>query len=678
MSTNAWGNNQFGQLGDGTFINSNVPVPVIKLTGPIAIAGGIFHSLGVLSGGSVSAWGANFSGQLGNGTNAGSNIPETVNGLVNANQVAAGAFHSLALLSDGTIKSWGDNFTGQLGNGAFNDSSVPVSVSGLSDAIAIAAGLNHSLTLLKDGTVRAWGGNFFGQLGNGTDITSNLPVPVIGLINAIAIAGGGGQSLALLKDGTVRAWGNNQFGQLGDGSSTNSMIPVLVKGTGGIGVLGDVIAIATGELHSLALLKDGTVRAWGANFSGQLGDGTNTNSKFPVLVKGTGGVGFLGNVTAIATEGFHSLALLKDGTVRAWGNNFSGQLGDGTNINSDIPITVNGLTNTFIIAGGGDHSLSLQPIIPPPTITCSANIIQFNDPGQCGAIVNYPPPLVSDQCPEGFTFSCTPPSGSFFPVGTTTVTCTVTNFCGGAAACSFNVSVIANPCLVGGTVSIDCFLSDSQGNRLDPLAEGSVLCREIEQIGGRQNVTVTLPNRRMVILQKVKILKQGFVVVQVSGMNITMTTAPIPFQVEETFLLCAPTGTHLQCEITDFECEVRMTCDANQNFQQLDLFISMCQSVQMEADIKLEVEGILCVPRMEISTFCSPRRIPSQCPEVFSSAASLLTESTPHLIGELAPFIQRRQPERVCIRTIKVYDWVTRSVDIILSLGSDQVNFICR
>ncbi|MBB6447896.1 RCC1 domain-containing protein [Bacillus benzoevorans] len=673
MATFSWGNNEFGQLGDGTNINSNVPVTVSGSVDFIAISGGIFHSLSVLSDGIVRAWGANYSGQLGDGTLNDSNIPETVMSLLNAIEVAAGVFHSLALLSDNTVKAWGDNFSGQLGDGTFDSSTAPVSVIGLTETIAITAGLNHSLALLSDGTVRAWGGNFFGQLGNDTNITSNVPVTVIGLSDTIAVAAGGGHSLALLTDGTVRAWGKNSNGELGDGTSVDRRTPVQVQEAGGGGFLNNVTAIAAGEFHSLALLIDGTLLAWGNNEYGQLGDGTNTNSNVPVQVLGTGGMGILNNVVAIAGGGFHSLALLNDGTVLAWGNNESGQLGDGANEDSEFPVPVSGLSNSIIIAGGGEHSLNIHqlPVPPIPVIICSSNIFQFNDPGQCGAIVNYPPPTVSGQCPEGLTVSCNPPSGSFFQLGRTKVVCTVTDLCGGSATCSFDVTVIPNLCLVDGTESVACYLTDENGNQLDPLSEGSLFCREIPQRGDRKNITMPLPNGQTITLHKVRVLHKGFVVVEVSGRNITMKTLPIPFQKVETFFLCAPAGTSVHCEIIDFECEANIICDTNKNSQQLDLFISMCQSVQTEAEIMAEIEGKLCEPRMEISPSCPILRSPSQCSEVFLSENSLLTEST-HPVKRNVPFMKERQQEKICIRTSKVYDWVIRSVDIKLTTREFQ------
>src|SRR5216683_1039462 len=158
------------------------------------------------------------------------------------------------------------------------------------------------------GTAQAWGRNTSGQLGDGTeDIARTTPVSVSGLTNVTAIAAGSDHSLALLSDGAVMAWGANFLGQLGDGTFTGRLTPVAVSG------LTNVTAIAGGGFHSLALLSDGTAMAWGYNADGSLGDGTFTSRSTPVAVSK------LTNVTAIAGGFQHSLALLSDGTVMAWG-----------------------------------------------------------------------------------------------------------------------------------------------------------------------------------------------------------------------------------------------------------------------------------------------------------------------------------------------------------------------
>jgi hypothetical protein len=135
---------------------------------------------------------------------------------------------------------------------------VPGQVKGLTGVMAIAAGYYHTLALKKDGTVWAWGENAYGELGNGTNTDSNLPVQVSGLSGVTAIAGGEYHSLALKSDGTVWAWGDNSYAALGIKPYLPfSDVPVQVSG------LTDVLAIAAGSNHSLALKKDGTVWAWG-------------------------------------------------------------------------------------------------------------------------------------------------------------------------------------------------------------------------------------------------------------------------------------------------------------------------------------------------------------------------------------------------------------------------------
>jgi alpha-tubulin suppressor-like RCC1 family protein len=359
-SAAAWGFNGNGQLGNGTVTSSDVPVAVSGLSGVTAISGGSFHSLALLSNGTVMAWGANNVGQLGNGTVTDSHVPVAVSGLGGVTAIAAGANHSLALLSNGTVMAWGYNGTGQLGNGTTTSSHVPVAVSGLSGVTAISASREYSLALLSNGTVMAWGYNFYGQLGNGTTTDSHVPVAVCAagtvgtcptgpyLSGVTAISAGSYHSLALLSNGTVMAWGNNIFGELGNGTTTKSNVPVAVSGLSG------VTAISAGSWHSLALLSNGTVMAWGYNGNGQLGNGTGTDSHVPVAVSGLGGV------TAISAGERHSLALLSNATVMAWGFNQYGQLGNGTTTSSLVPVAVSGLKGVTAISGGLYHSLAVR------------------------------------------------------------------------------------------------------------------------------------------------------------------------------------------------------------------------------------------------------------------------------------------------------------------------------
>ncbi|MBI5875088.1 MAG: hypothetical protein HZB81_04475 [Deltaproteobacteria bacterium] len=311
--------------------------------------------------GEVAAWGYNWYGQLGDGTFSGDKpTPVQVLGLTGVTAVAGGYLHSLALKNDGTVWAWGHNGSGQLGDGTFSgDKPTPVQVLGLTNVTAIAGRSAHSLALKNDGTIWAWGDNYYGQLGDGTTETvwpygKSTPVQVLGLTGITAVAVGDGHSLALKNDGTVWAWGYNWYGRLGDGTNNSSNIPVHVLGLTGI------TAVAVGGGHSLAIKNDGTVWAWGYNCWGQLGDGTTNSSNIPVQVLGLTGI------TTVSAGIGHSLALKKDGTVWAWGANWGGQIGDGTGGNWDlgndksIPVQVLGLTGITAVAGGMAHSLAIK------------------------------------------------------------------------------------------------------------------------------------------------------------------------------------------------------------------------------------------------------------------------------------------------------------------------------
>ncbi len=245
------------------------------------------------------------------------------------------------------VLAWGENVRGELGDGATERSDVPVAVSGLSGVTAVSAGADFSLALLGDGTVTAWGENGFGQLGNATTgVDSDLPVAVNGLGEVTQVAAGGNHALALLRDGTVMAWGYNAFGQLGDGKTGyegSSHVPVPVSG------LGEVTAVAAGYNDSFALLRNGAVEAWGYNASGELGTGSTAEANpTPAPVSG------LSEVTAIAAGlGGVATALLRNGTVRDWGYGQFGELGDGTTESSDVPVAVSDLSGVVALPDGG-------------------------------------------------------------------------------------------------------------------------------------------------------------------------------------------------------------------------------------------------------------------------------------------------------------------------------------
>ncbi|MHB9149939.1 MAG: RCC1 domain-containing protein [Thermoleophilia bacterium] len=428
-----WGYNDYGVLGIGTTGGTyRTPVDVQGLGFAAAVDAGGEHSLALKPDGTVWAWGANkYYGQLGNGGSVDSATPLQVPGLGDVIAVSAGRWHSLALRSDGTVWAWGYNWNGELGVGTL-DSVVraPVQVPGLSEVTAISAGGRHSLALKSDGTVWAWGFNYYGQLGDGTADQRRAPVNVRGIGPVAAISAGGGHSLALRPDGTVWAWGANNVGQVGDGSGWyDHYEPNQVVN------LTNVTSISAGSAHSLALRDDGSVWAWGMNREGQLGDGivvdgtTLIKSFNPVRALVTGAV-------AVAGGSEHSLALLLDGTVKAWGSNYFGQLGDGsTSLRTSTPVSVQGLSMVEAIAGGMNHSFA---IVSPgdteaPVITLSSDTLLL--PVGATGFADYNPSVTAvDNLDPSPTLSWSPAGP--LSVGVHTVVFTATDSSGNIATAS--------------------------------------------------------------------------------------------------------------------------------------------------------------------------------------------------------------------------------------------------
>lgn len=332
----AWGNNQFGQLGDGTTTDRHIPTEVNTLTNIAAVASGAYHSLALTNAGKVWSWGKNDQGQLGHGTLIESHVPKQIDGLSNIISIAAGFDYSLALRNDGTVWAWGANLWGVLGDGTYNNKPSPVQVNNLSGIVAIAAGTEHCLALKNDGTVWSWGWNANGCLGDGSNVAERstaAQIPALTSIKAIA-ANGSFHSMALKNNGTVWVWGDNFNSQLGDGSLMPQSIPIQLTS------VSDVVYIGTGERHSFAVKSDGSLWAWGWNGNGQLGVDFNFDSHQLVPVK----VELLPGVKRIVGGSFHSLAQKLDGSVYTMGSNVYGQLGDGTNVlNRYQPMVVVGL-----------------------------------------------------------------------------------------------------------------------------------------------------------------------------------------------------------------------------------------------------------------------------------------------------------------------------------------------
>ncbi len=409
-----WGANGAGEVGDGTVVRRTSPVAVSGLTGVVDLDVGPEHSCALLASGAVRCWGANGAGQLGDGTTVSRRTPVPVQGISGAVDLTVGGAHTCAALADGTARCWGDNVDHQLGDGTTVGRStptlvltgfdrvlqlsaggghtcavvmqvgfgefpatecwgngargaagfaagapvtVPTPLVGSQGFAAVEAGASHTCAVLVQGQVLCWGSNTVGQVGvSPVGGTESTPLAVNGMDGVVQLAAGAGHTCALRYDGTVWCWGDDAVGQLGDGAPSGiSTAPVQVLSSGG--PMTGIVELVAGSNHTCARADDGTVRCWGFNLFGQLGDGTTSNR---TEATGTSG---LGAVITLAAGPNHTCAMAVNLLVRCWGLNFDGQLGNGaTGSTSTAPVTVVGLSTPVVgLTGGVAHSCAVVP-----------------------------------------------------------------------------------------------------------------------------------------------------------------------------------------------------------------------------------------------------------------------------------------------------------------------------
>lgn len=299
----AWGENQFGQLGDGTDQDRSTAVKVLE--GVRSVSAGESHTYAVLEDNTLWAWGRNVS-------NAFPNRPDTMDGSAVPVQImedvasaSTGVCTHLVIKTDGSLWTWGK----YVGDRTNRQRSAPVKI--MDSVAAACTGFGHSLALKTDGSLWAWGQNFDGGVGDGT--TRERPTPVKVMTGVVQMTAGYGFSAAVKADGTLWTWGRNWQGELGDGTTKSRSTPAML--------MDHVVSAHASNNNLYALREDGTLWAWGNNNSGDVGDGTTENRLSPVKV--------LDDVAEVSAGWDHVLARRTDGSLWTWGSNISGQLGNG-------------------------------------------------------------------------------------------------------------------------------------------------------------------------------------------------------------------------------------------------------------------------------------------------------------------------------------------------------------
>ena len=427
-----WGSNSFGQVGvNSTETSFSTPQLVHGQDGAhsfVSVEVGANHVCAVSDIGTTWCWGANASSQRGDGGSSVARVPTQTSSLgtsITARQVSSGDLHTCAMLNTAHVKCWGSNTSGRLGDGTTTLRSAPTSVVNLTSATAISAGASHTCAI-SGGVSYCWGSNNNGRLGIDSTTASHVPTQVLlpTGVHTREISAGAAHTCVLLDTADVMCWGDNQSGQLGDGGIDEQYVPtmvaqlrtgpgissdssseethesvrittsfdsvdrtghrMLVYGTDeflnghntvvDLGHFGPVQHIATGSHHSCVVIAGGYVKCWGTNDDGAIGDGSNDVRPLPVDVVGLG-------VTArkVAVGAGHSCVVLSDGALQCWGNNESGQVGDGTVLSRRVPTAVP-VSNVIDVVLGDDFTCALTTL---GKVFCWGN----NESGQLATVM---------------------------------------------------------------------------------------------------------------------------------------------------------------------------------------------------------------------------------------------------------------------------------------------------
>lgn len=335
----AWGNNDYGQLGNGTTTATKIPIKIKSGTRFKKVSAGYSHSIAIDEEGNLWTWGHNGYSQLGNNSTTTSKTPIQIKSGTKFKEISAGLLYNLAIDEEGNLWGWGYNGYSQLGNNGTTTSKVPIKIKSGTKFKSIAAGHIHSMAIDEEGNLWTWGYNNFGQLGNGTTTASKVPIKIKSGTKFKSISTGygatgnggaaeGSHSLAIDEEGNLWIWGRNTNGELGNNSTTTSKVPIQIKsGT-------KFKYVTAGRHHSLAIDEEGNLWTWGYNNGAVLGNNSTTDSKVPVKIKS--GTKFEKASTIEAA----SLAIDGSGNLWAWGTNSGGLGVNSSTTSSKVPLKV--------------------------------------------------------------------------------------------------------------------------------------------------------------------------------------------------------------------------------------------------------------------------------------------------------------------------------------------------
>lgn len=328
-----WGDNTYGELGDNKLGTGLEPVDVTGLGSGVQQIdmGAGYQSCAVTDSGVLKCWGL---APLGDGTTSNHSTPTVIGGLLaKAKSVSLGVNHGCTLLINDNVECWGENGVGQVGDGSTVSRLSPVPVTLPASALAVSAGSMHSCVLLTTQKVMCWGRNLDGELGDETTTNRSVPGEVHGLpADIVSVSAGGWHTCALTSTHDLWCWGDNYHGELGVDGVIFSNVPVQPRG-----LANSVKAVAAGGSFTCVLTTSDSVKCWGIGADGELGNGANEDSSLPVDV-----YGLSGGMASISAGGSFACATTTIGAVKCWGWNYYGQLGDRTRMSRNTPVVVIG------------------------------------------------------------------------------------------------------------------------------------------------------------------------------------------------------------------------------------------------------------------------------------------------------------------------------------------------